>query len=201
MTNRGTVLVASADRLFAQAAARYLAGRGWNAVGLAFDGLQALSAVGRHRPAAVLVLGELPRLASAALAGQVRRRWPDVPVVVVGGGRSGDGTALPADADGEAVLSALTSSPPTNPIAASDERPDGVAMLLNLTSRERLVLKLLAEGGSLRDIAGRLEVSQHTVRTHMHNLYAKLGAHSRLDVVRFAARHGLVGEEAEKAGP
>jgi DNA-binding CsgD family transcriptional regulator len=35
-------------------------------------------------------------------------------------------------------------------------------------------------------------VSEHTVRTHMQNLYAKLGAHSRLDVVRFAAKHGLV---------
>jgi DNA-binding NarL/FixJ family response regulator len=201
VTSRRTVLVASGDRLFAKAAARYLAGWGWNPVGTAFDGLQALAAIGRHRPSAVLVLGELPRLALAALAGQVRRRWPDVPVVVVGGARSGDATALPADAEGEAVLAALTSSPPTVPIVAPEDRPDGVAMLLNLTSRERLVLKLLAEGNSVRDIARHLGVSQHTVRTHMHNLYAKLGAHSRLDVVRFAAQHGLVGGEAGKAGP
>jgi DNA-binding NarL/FixJ family response regulator len=66
-----------------------------------------------------------------------------------------------------------------------------------LTSRERLILKLLAEGVTLREIASQLDVSQHTVRTHMQNMYAKLGAHSRLDVVRFAAEHGLVGGEAE----
>jgi DNA-binding NarL/FixJ family response regulator len=196
---KGTVLVASGDRLFAEATARYLVGRGWNAVSTAFDGFQALAAIGRHRPSAVLVLGELPRLAPAALAGQVRRRWPDVPVVVVGAGRSGEATVLPAAADVDTVLSALTSSPPPAPAAAL-ERPDGVAMLLNLTSRERLVLKLLAEGNSLRDIAEQLEVSQHTVRTHMHNLYAKLRVHSRLEVVRFAAHHGLVGGEAENVG-
>jgi DNA-binding NarL/FixJ family response regulator len=74
-----------------------------------------------------------------------------------------------------------------------------MALLRTLTSRERLILKLLAEGVAVRDIGGRLDVSQHTVRTHMQNLYAKLGAHSRLDVVRFAAEHGLVGGEGERA--
>jgi len=199
VTKPGTVLVASGDRLFAETAARYLMGRGWSAAPTAFDGLQALAAIGRHGPSAVLVLGELPRLGSGALADQVRRRWPDIPVVVVGGGRNGDAAALPADADTRTVLSALARTPPPLPAAAPEGHPHGVAMLLNLTSRERQVLKLLAEGGSLRGIAEHLEVSQHTVRTHMHNLYAKLGVHSRLDVVRFAARHGLVGEEGPRA--
>jgi DNA-binding NarL/FixJ family response regulator len=195
-----TVLVASGDRLFAEAARGYLEERGWRVVATALDGLQALAGLGRHEPSAVLILGQLPRLAPAALAGQVRRRWPALPVVVVGGTPTTEATVLPPDADGNAVLEALSSPPPAAP-APPPERPTSVALLRSLTSRERVVLKQLAEGASLADIARRLDVSQHTIRTHMQNLYAKLGAHSRLDVVRFAVQHGLVGDdEGEETG-
>ncbi|HEX2024938.1 MAG TPA: response regulator transcription factor, partial [Actinomycetota bacterium] len=194
-----TVLVASGDRLFAESARRYLEERGWRVVATAMDGLQALAALGRFEPSAVLILGQLPRLAPAALARQVRRRWPALPVVLVGGNPPPDATVVPADADGEAVIGALSSPPPAT-AEAPPERPTSVALLRSLTSRERVVLKQLAEGASLADVARRLEVSQHTVRTHMQNLYAKLGAHSRLDVVRFAAQHGLVGDEEEETG-
>lgn len=196
MSERLTVVVASGDRLFASAARRFLQQRGWNVVAVTGDGLQALAVVGRERPRAVLVIAQLPRLGPAALALQIRRRHPSSNVVVLGEARSTNALVLPIDAPGDAVVSALTSPPP----AATAEpigRPAGVALLRSLTSRERLILKLLAEGVNVREIASRLGVSQHTVRTHMQNLYAKLGAHSRLDVVRFAAEHGLVGGEVE----
>jgi DNA-binding NarL/FixJ family response regulator len=200
-TEPSTVLVASGDRLFAEAAGRYLEERGWRVVTTAVDGLQALAGLARHEPSAVLILGDLPRLAPAALARQVRRRWPGLPVVLLGVGPNDDASVLPVDAAGEDVVAALTAPPRAAEPAAPSRRPDSVALLRSLTSRERLILKLLAEGSSLKDMAGRLDVSQHTVRTHMQNLYAKLGAHSRLDVVRFAAEHGLVGGEAEEAAP
>jgi DNA-binding NarL/FixJ family response regulator len=193
-----SVLIASGDRLFGGAARLFLEQRGWRVVGTATDGLQALASLGRHAPRAVLVIPDLPRLGPAALARQVRRRLPGTVVVVLGDVQGDDATKLAADADGEAVLAALESSPSDGPTAA--ERPD-VDLLRKLTSRERLILKLLAEGVGLREISGRLEVSQHTVRTHMQNLYAKLGAHSRLDVVRFAAAHGLVEDEGDHAAP
>lgn len=198
MSDERTVLVASGDRLFAGAVRRFLDENGWSVVGVASDGLQALAAIGRQPPSAVLVIPDLPRLGPAALARQVRRRQPGITVVVLGEVQSDDAAVLPADADGRMVLAALASPPPAaGPVPR--ERPDGVALLRSLTSRERLILKLLAEGVGVREIAGQLDVSQHTVRTHMQNLYAKLGAHSRLDVVRFAAEHGLVGGEAERA--
>jgi DNA-binding NarL/FixJ family response regulator len=105
---------------------------------------------------------------------------------------------LPPEVDGAQILSALADPAPVGPKHEAD-RPDGVALLRSLTARERVVLKLLAEGLPLRAIARRLEVRQNTIRTHMQNLYAKLGAHSRLDVVRFAAQHGLVGDVDELA--
>jgi DNA-binding NarL/FixJ family response regulator len=194
-----SVLVASGDRLFAGAARAFLERQdGWNVVGVALDGLQALAAIGRQPPEAVLVLHDLPRLGAAPLARQVRRRWPQVSVVVLGDADSEDAAVLPPGAEAEAVLAALSSpARPTGERAGRQDRPSGVALLGSLTPRERVILKYLAEGLVIGTIARELGVSQHTVRTHMQNLYAKLGVHSRLDVVRFAAQHGLVGSEEQ----
>ena len=197
MAESPTVLVASGDRLFAGAAGHLLRSRGWNVVGTVNDGLQALAALRRNTAATVLVIGELPRLGPSALARQVRRRWPGIGVVVLGGRAISAATTVPADADADRIVEALA-APPLAATGTQPNRPDSLAVLRSLTSRERLLLKLLAEGMAGSDIAHRLGVSQHTVRTHMQNLYAKLGAHSKLDVVRFAAEHGLVpGERAD----
>ena len=61
-----------------------------------------------------------------------------------------------------------------------------------LTEREREVLDLLARGLSNADIAQQLTISVHTVRNHVANLSAKLGAHSKLEVLSIAVRDGLV---------
>src|SRR5579884_1193094 len=50
-----------------------------------------------------------------------------------------------------------------------------------LTAREHEILALIAEGADNKTIADRLIVSPHTVRTHVQNLLAKLGAHSKLE--------------------
>lgn len=61
-----------------------------------------------------------------------------------------------------------------------------------LTDREREILDLLAKGLSNADIAAELTISVHTVRNHVANLSAKLGAHSKLEVLAIAVRRGLV---------
>jgi DNA-binding NarL/FixJ family response regulator len=62
----------------------------------------------------------------------------------------------------------------------------------DLTEREREVLDLLADGLSNAAIAEQLFVSVHTVRNHIANLSAKLGAHSKLEVLSIAVRDGLL---------
>lgn len=62
----------------------------------------------------------------------------------------------------------------------------------SLTERENDVLSLLARGLSNADIADELTVSVNTVRNHIANLSAKLGAHSKLEVLAVAVRRGLV---------
>lgn len=61
-----------------------------------------------------------------------------------------------------------------------------------LTEREREVLGYLAEGLSNAEIGARMVVSVHTVRNHVANLSAKLGAHSKLEALATAVRRGLV---------
>jgi DNA-binding NarL/FixJ family response regulator len=61
-----------------------------------------------------------------------------------------------------------------------------------LTSREREVLRALAEGLSDKEIARRLHVGVGTVHTHVANILSKLEVSSRLQALVFAVRHGLV---------
>ncbi|MEX2552827.1 MAG: helix-turn-helix transcriptional regulator, partial [Actinomycetota bacterium] len=61
-----------------------------------------------------------------------------------------------------------------------------------LTAREVEVLELLAAGEKTCAIADRLTLSQHTVRNHVRNLLAKIGAHSKLEAVVIAAGKGIV---------
>lgn len=63
---------------------------------------------------------------------------------------------------------------------------------VELTGREREVLRHLADGLTNKEIAQRLEVAVATVKNHVHNLLGKLGAHRRQDAVRTAYLNGLV---------
>jgi DNA-binding NarL/FixJ family response regulator len=90
-------------------------------------------------------------------------------------------------AAGEAVLS-------TDELVRLAGEQDHVtrSAIENLTPREQEVLRLLAEGLSDKEIAERLYVGSGTVRTHVVSIFGKLGAHSRLQALVFAVRHGLV---------
>ena len=61
-----------------------------------------------------------------------------------------------------------------------------------LTARELQILRVLATGKSNREIAAALVISDHTVRRHIQNIFAKLGVSSRAAATAFAFRHGLV---------
>jgi DNA-binding NarL/FixJ family response regulator len=61
-----------------------------------------------------------------------------------------------------------------------------------LTTREQEVMVLLAEGYSAKEAAAKLFISPKTVENHRTNIMNKLGLHSTLELVRYAARLGLV---------
>jgi len=73
-----------------------------------------------------------------------------------------------------------------------EEERDARANIEQLTPREMEVLKALGEGLSNKEIAQSLHMSVDTERTHMMNILSKLGVHSRLQALLFAARYGII---------
>jgi len=63
--------------------------------------------------------------------------------------------------------------------------PTRVMETVRLTQRERQVIDLLGEGLSNKEIATRLRIAVHTVKSHVHNVLEKLSLHSRLEVAAF----------------
>ena len=61
-----------------------------------------------------------------------------------------------------------------------------------LTPREREVLQMISAGLGNKEIAGRLSISDHTVKFHVASILGKLGASSRTEAVSIGIRHGLV---------
>ncbi|MEO8029959.1 MAG: response regulator transcription factor [Gemmatimonadota bacterium] len=98
-----------------------------------------------------------------------------------------------AVADGAEVLppalaNTLFSQVARTAAGASTSRPLDSA---RLTSRELEVIALLGEGLSNKEIAVRLEIAVHTVKSHVHNVLERLGLHSRLEVAAFAHAAGM----------
>jgi DNA-binding NarL/FixJ family response regulator len=61
-----------------------------------------------------------------------------------------------------------------------------------LTTREREVLQLAAEGNTSSEIAARLGISPRTAETHRTHLMHKLGLHTQADLIRYALRRGII---------
>ncbi len=77
-------------------------------------------------------------------------------------------------------------------LAESAQGGTPVRSLDGLTSREREVFLLLAEGKSPSEVATSLFVSPKTVHTHRQHILEKLGLHNTTDLIRFALRQGLI---------
>jgi DNA-binding NarL/FixJ family response regulator len=187
-----TLIIVSADRLYAEAAAAYLEGReGWTVAFVSMDGLHALDAARRINPSAVLVIGEPNRIGSRALSRQLLRLGEALNVVLVGGSDDSGSPTLPGDIAAASLMAALRDGGGRPARLQPPAQDEGVAKLGTLTTRERRILRLVASGASVREVSQGLKVSEHTIRTHLQNLYAKLGIHSRVQLIRFADRYGL----------
>lgn len=69
---------------------------------------------------------------------------------------------------------------------------DAVAVVSQLTNREREILRLLAKGNNVEPMAQQLHISPTTVRNHIQRLMAKLDVHSRAEAVAYAHRNKLI---------
>lgn len=136
-------------------------------------------------PALVVIADLAPRDAAAAVRAGARAVLPN-------GVRSEALAAAVAAA--AAGLVVLPADDVAGLLAADDPARDaaGNAAVAPLSGRERDVLGLMAEGLANKQIAYRLGISEHTVKTHVASLFAKLHAGTRAEAVVTAARSGLL---------
>ena len=101
--------------------------------------------------------------------------------------------AVKSAADGEVLIDPATLARLLPQVAREREQQrDALALLDDLTDREREILALLAQGMRNDDIATKLYISPQTVQTHVRNILGKLRVHSKLEAVAFAVRHGAI---------
>ena len=182
-------------------------------IGEASNGREALDFLAELEPDVVLMDISMPGLNGIEATRQIQQRHPGVKVVVLSmhaneeyvfqvlqAGASG---YVLKQSDSLEVLSAIRAavvggsflSPPISRTVIDDylrraqARGRGSDDEL-LTSREREVLQLLAEGKSNRDIADELSISIKTVETHRANMMTKLGLSSKTELVKYALRKG-----------
>ncbi len=78
------------------------------------------------------------------------------------------------------------------PAPASFQKNHAALHSLSVTAREYEVLELLAKGQTNKEIARELELSPNTVKTHLSNLYEKLGVQRRTQAIQTAKEHALI---------
>jgi DNA-binding NarL/FixJ family response regulator len=182
-------------------------------VGEASDGHEALRLIKTHQPDIVLMDTGMPGMNGLEATTVAKKQFPQVKVIILSEHsseefvfralRSGaEGFVLKDDSVGElytAIKSVARGGEHLSPQVTKKvvigylEGQDGDDDLVKrLTSRQREVLQLIAEGHSTKEIANLLNVSVNTVKTHRLKLMEKLGVHEITGVVRYAVRSGLI---------
>ena len=205
------VITGDAQPLFRDAVARTIRQRAaFELVGEVADGRAALDAIVALRPDVAVLDLPLPRLDGDRVLRAVRRDGIPTRILFLCAGPSPDRAyraledgaaglltkdtsadqlcdAIRAAARGETVLSrgVLTG-------VASEIRLRAGAGRIQLTERERSVLRLIADGRSLPEIARDLHLSRATVKTHVAHIYEKLGVSERAAAVAEAMRRDLL---------
>jgi two-component system response regulator NreC len=178
------------------------------------DGLAVPQLAGRLTPDVLIVDVMMPGLNGLEVTRQVRQCSPQTRIIILSMYRN-EAYVLEALRNGAAgyVLKESTAtdliravrevvagrrylSPPLSERAieayVQKAREAPLDLYATLTTREREVLQLAAEGRTNADIAAALFVSPRTVETHRAHLMRKLGLHTQADLIRYALQHGIL---------
>jgi DNA-binding NarL/FixJ family response regulator len=193
---------------------------GWQVCAEAKDGREAVELASKVKPDVTLLDIGMPNLNGLEATRQILARSPETPILILtmhdsdnvvrevlrAGAR---GFLLKSDAGrdlvaavealqlqrtffttkvSQMVLDGFLERGNGNDLREPDLKPSSEA----LTSREREVIQLLAEGKTSKEVAVALNLSVKTAETHRTNLMRKLNLHSVADLTRYAVRNGIV---------
>lgn len=172
-------------------------------------GDQALAVVDEHDVDVAVVDLRLPDMSGHELIAQLRRRRPQLRIIVLSTYLSEESVRLSREAGADAYvaksagISELRAA--VAQVAAGDHgdetphqlvrRQRGGSDTLRLTPQQEKVLALAADGATDRQIATKLSLSESTVRFHIQRLKAVLGARSKTQVIAEALRRELIRPE------
>lgn len=203
------VVLCDQQRLFSDAFAAVLTGRGWTVVAVAADPAHAVAAVSGGDVDACIMEVSFPEgdTGIAGIAG-VHDVSPETKVVVLTASSDPQLVVKAVEAGADAVVfkhddidhivdvvervgrGSVTGSPRCRTQPSSEARAaDSLGRFL--TAREYEVLQRLVDGQSGKHLARDLDMAYSTGRTHIQSILTKLGVHSRLEAVAFAMQHDL----------
>jgi two-component system, NarL family, response regulator NreC len=184
-------------------------------VGEAADGRQTVEICDKLRPDVLVLDIAMPNLNGIEAARQVSAKWPQTAIVILSmhsdesyvlralkaGARayllkdSAEAdliNAIRAVSDGKAFFSPAISKMLVEDYMRRLEQRGVEDSYELLTTREREILQLLAEGKSNKEVATMLTLSLYTVETHRGNILQKLNLHSVPELILYAVRKGVI---------
>ena len=142
----------------------------------------------------------LPGVKGATAISDVKKMYPEIPLVVLSAMPSGEArdACLEAGADlyiEKSTDTAEISAAIQDILKSDDDEVDANAVVvgdIKLSKRQKQLILMLDRGLSNRDIAAELSISEHTVKVHLWRLFRRLGVKSRTQTLHFARTHGLL---------
>ncbi|MFP4513989.1 MAG: response regulator [Acidimicrobiales bacterium] len=207
-------MLADDHRMLREGLRRSMTEHGFDVVGEAADGAEAVDMAGELTPDVILMDVTMPELDGVEATRLVKAANPAIRVIMLtmhadqevlaAAIRSGASGYLVKDCSTEEIADAIraavsgdtTLSPALAASMLSEVRkldpPEQAEEDRVVTKREEEVLQLIADGCSTPEVAERLYISQKTVKNHLASIYQKLDARDRTQAVLQAVRMGIV---------
>jgi DNA-binding NarL/FixJ family response regulator len=180
-------------------------------VGQVTDGRALVTAAETLRPDVIVLDIEMPHLNGLEAASRIKRAFPEVKLVFLTVNEDPDvaaeafrrgasaylvkrsaaselAAAIREVMRGRAYVTPLMTEGLMGSLSQADERTSSP----ELTSRQREVLRLLAEGNSMKQVAAVLNLTPRTVAFHKYQMMTQLKIKSTAELIRYAVRHGIV---------
>ena len=212
---KSRVLIADDHKIFAEGLKRLLK-EDFDIVGVVADGRQLVAAAEKLRPDVIVVDISMPMLNGIDAVQQIKKvqpaikavfltMHPDIAYAVRAFKEGASGyvlknavpdeliTAIREGLKGKTYVTPMIAGKLMRAYESGSQTQIEIDTVLKLSSRQREVLQLLAEGHSVKEIAFILNISAKTVEYHKYRMMEDLDAKTTADLIRFAVKQGIAG--------